>query len=72
VVDTLGTFRSYEVLSSGIAYKQTAGPGSYYRFLVEVTYSKNPSTETFYVVRKEGTRSFKIVGHQIDSDALKK
>lgn len=72
VVDTLGTFRSYDVMSSGIAYKQTAGPGSYYRFLLEVTYSKHRSTETLYVVRKEGSSSFKIVGHQIDSDALKK
>jgi len=72
VVDKLGTFRSYEITSSGVAYKQLAGPGSYLRYLVAVSYSKHPSEETFYLFRKQGSTQFKIVGHQIDADGLNK
>lgn len=72
VVEKLGTFRSYEITSSGISYKQSAGPGSYLRYRVAVTYSKHPADETFYIFRKEGGTQYKIVGHQIDSAGLNK
>ena len=72
VVDKLGTFRSYKITSSGLAYKQVAGAGSYLRYLVAVTYSKHPSEEIFYLFRKQGSANFKIVGHQIDADGLSK
>ena len=72
VVDKLGTFRSYEVTSFGTASKQVAGPGSYLRFRLNVAYSKHPSIETFYLFRKEGGTTYKIVGHQIDADGLNK
>jgi hypothetical protein len=72
VVEKLGGFRSYEIISSGSSYKQIAGPGSYLRYRVAVTYSKHPSDETFYLFRKEGSAQYKIVGHQIDADGLNK
>lgn len=72
VVDKLGTFRSYKVTSSGLSYKQVAGPGSYLRFQVAVTYAKHPSDETFYLFRKEGSTQYKIIGHQIDAEGLNK
>lgn len=72
VVEKLGSFRSYKVTSSGLSYKQVAGPGSYLRYQVAVTYSKHPSDETFYLFRKEGSTQYKIVGHQIDADGLNK
>lgn len=72
VVDKLGTFQSYEITSSGMTYKQVAGPGSYLRYFVAVTYSKHPSEEIFYLFQKQGGTKFKIVGHQIDAEGLNK
>jgi hypothetical protein len=72
VVDKLGTFRSYDINTFGMAFKKVAGPGKYLRLVCTVTYSKHIAEETFYVFRKEGSSRFKIVGHQIDSDALGK
>jgi hypothetical protein len=72
VVDKLGAFRSYEINSSGLAYKKVAGPGSYLRFQVAVTYAKYPSEEVFYLFRKKDSTKYKIVGHQIDADGLNK
>ncbi|HET8931812.1 MAG TPA: hypothetical protein VFN67_00160 [Polyangiales bacterium] len=72
VVDKLGTFRSYDINTFGMAFKKVAGPGKYLRLVCTVTYSKHVAQETFYVFRKEGSTRFKIVGHQIDSDALSK
>ena len=72
VVDKLGSFQSYDIVTSGLAYKKVAGPGSYLRFQCEVTYSKHTSDETFYLFRKEGSTTFKIVGHQIDAEGLRK
>lgn len=71
VIDKLGVFRSYKITSSGMAYKQVAGPGQYLRFECLVTYAKHTAEETFYLVRKQGGTQFKIVGHQIDADGLK-
>lgn len=72
VVDKLGTFRSYDIKTFGIAFKKVAGPGKYLRVVCTVTYSKHFAEETFYMFRKERSSKFKIVGHQIDSDALSK
>lgn len=72
VVDKLGTFRSYDVGTFGMAFKKVAGPGKYVRLVCTVTYSKHTSEETFYMFRKQGSTRFKIVGHQIDADALGK
>lgn len=72
VVDKLGTFRSYDIGTFGMAFKKIAGPGKYVRLVCTVTYSKHTSQETFYLFRKQGSTKFKIVGHQIDSDALGK
>lgn len=72
VADKLGTFQSYEINSSGLAYKQVAGPGSYLRFQVTTTYSKHTADETLYLFRKPNAKHYKIVGHQIDSPGLKK
>jgi hypothetical protein len=72
VVDKLGSFRSYQIVSSGLAYKKVAGPGSYLRFHCLVTYSKHTAEETFYLFREQSSKQFKIVGHQIDADGLSK
>ena len=72
VVEKLGTFRKYEILASGLTYKKVAGPGAYLRYRVAVTYSKSPSIETFYLFRREGDSGYRIVGHQIDAEALGK
>jgi hypothetical protein len=72
VVDKLGPFRSYDIDTFGMAFKKVAGPGKYLRLVCTVSYAKHTSEEIFYVYRKEGSSRFKIVGHQIDSDALGK
>ncbi|HTU63607.1 MAG TPA: hypothetical protein VMF89_34325 [Polyangiales bacterium] len=72
VVDKLGSFQRYKITSSGLSSKEVAGPGYYLRFQLAVTYSKHPSDETFYLFRKEGSKRYKIVGHQIDADGLNK
>jgi hypothetical protein len=72
VADKLGTFRSYEVSGFEPVYKEVAGPGTYLRFQCTVTYSEQISEETFYLFRKQGAAAFKIIGHQIDAEALKR
>jgi hypothetical protein len=72
VVEKLGTFRSYEVSGFGPTGKRLAGPGTYLRFVCQVTYAKSISEETFYVFRKQGKSKFKIIGHQIDAEGLSK
>lgn len=72
VVEKLGTFRSYEVSGFGPTGKRLAGPGTYLRFVCQVTYAKNISEETFYMFRKQGRTRFKIIGHQIDAEGLSK
>ena len=70
VASKLGPFQRYDVLREQPEHRQIAGPGTYLKFNCKVTYSRHTSSETLYVLRKEGAAKFKILGHQIDSLGL--